>query len=190
MFEKILSGVKVIVFDIDDTLLLWKHNKRWKNNTLAFIPDKEWDAVNKEQNVYEDSESNLVIRDILLSTVNRINEDTYKAKRHNLTGTINSQIRVFALSADTSRYAMINKTRKLMEEYPDDFYEENILGCDTPEQKIKVLDTLRATYYCNPDEILLIDDLQSTLMAADIKGYRAETPQGIMNEWIIRTGLF
>ncbi len=190
MFEKILSGVKVIVFDIDDTLLLWKHNKRWKNNTLAFIPDKKWDAVNKEQNIYEDSESNLVIRDILLSTVNRINEDAYKAKRHNLTGTINSQIRVFALSADTSRYAMINKTRRLMEEYPDDFYEENILGCDTPEQKIKVLDTLRTTYYCNPDEILFIDDLQSTLMAADIKGYRVETPQGIMNEWIIRTGLF
>lgn len=40
MFEQILSGVRVIVFDIDDTLLLWKHNKRWKNNTLAFIPEK------------------------------------------------------------------------------------------------------------------------------------------------------
>lgn len=77
-----------------------------------------------------------------------------------------------------------------MKEYPDNFYKENILICDTPEQKIKFLDTLRATYDCNPDKILLIDDLQSTLMAADIKGYRVETPQGIMNEWIIRTGLF
>lgn len=191
MFEQILSGVRVIVFDIDDTLLLWKHNKRWKNNTLAFILEKEWDAVNKKQDVYEDTESNLVIKDILLTTVNKINKDTYKTyKEYNLAEAISRQIKVFALSADTSKYAMQNKTNKLMKEYPDNFYKENILICDTPEQKIKFLDTLRATYDCNPDKILLIDDLQSTLMAADIKGYRVETPQGIMNEWIIRTGLF
>lgn len=191
MFEQILSGVRVIVFDIDDTLLLWKHNKRWKSNTLAFIPDKEWDAVNKKQDVYEDTECNLVIKDILLTTVNKINKDTYKTyKGYNLAEVISRQIKVFALSVDTSKYAMQNKTNKLMKEYPDDFYEENILGCNTPEQKIKVLDTLRATYDCNSDEILLIDDLQSILMAADNKGYRVETPQGIMNEWIIRTGLF
>ena len=155
------------------------------------IVEKEWDAVNKKQDVYEDTESNLVIKDILLTTVNKINKDTYKTyKEYNLAEAISRQIKVFALSADTSKYAMQNKTNKLMKEYPDNFYKENILICDTPEQKIKFLDTLRATYDCNHDEILLIDDLQSTLMAADIKGYRVETPQGIMNEWIIRTGLF
>lgn len=126
-----------------------------------------------------------------MTTVNKINKDTYKTyKEYNLAEAISRQIKVFALSADTSKYAMQNKTNKLMKEYPDNFYKENILICDTPEQKIKFLDTLRATYDCNPDKILLIDDLQSTLMAADIKGYRVETPQGIMNEWIIRTGLF
>lgn len=193
MFENLLKGIKIIVFDIDDTLLLWNHSKRWDDSystcKKSFIDDDKWDSLNREQDVYSDIESNLVIRDILLSTVNRINEDVYKAKRHNLTGIMNSQMRVFALSADTSRYAMINKTRKLMEEYPDNFYGENILSCNTPEQKIKVLDEICAIYDYNPDEILFIDDLQSTLMAADNKGYRVETPQNIMNEWVKRTGL-
>ena len=191
MFEKLVSGIKVIVFDIDDTLLLWKTNKRWKDNTLAFIPDKEWDAANKEQNVYEDAEPNLVIRDVLLSTVNEINKNVYKTyKGHNLTEAISRQIKVFALSADTSKYAMQNKTNKLMKEYPDNFYEENVLGCDTPKQKIKVLDAFCTAYGCTPDEILLIDDLQSTLEEADRLGYRVGTPQGVMHEWIACTGLF
>lgn len=142
MFKSLLKNIKVIVFDIDDTLLLWIHDKRWEDETLkikrAFTPDEKWNAVNKEKYVYEDTLINLAIRDGLLPIVNEINQKVYKTyKKDGLKEIIDKQIKIFALSADTSKYAMQNKTDRLMSVYPGDFYEENILCCDAPEQKIK-----------------------------------------------------
>lgn len=184
MFDQLLKGIKIVVFDIDDTLLLWEHNKRWKDKTLeikrAFIPDNEWDALNITTDVYKDVQINYAIKGGLLKTINQINKNIYK-------NSTSAQIKVFALSADTSTYAMHNKINKLTAEFPDDFYRENILYCDTSQQKIIVLNTLCNIYNYKANEILLIDDLQSTLMEADSKGYRVESLQNIMNEWIINT---
>lgn len=175
MFEELLKGIKVVVFDIDNTLLIWPHNKKGYDSkdckARAFIPDEYWDIENACQNVYEcaifNTAAEQFIKEILL--YNKNNKLAAKG--------------IYTLSADACSFSMINKKACLETKMPEAFNSNNVLWC-VEYEKNQTLDVLCAKHKCLPEQVLLIDDSINILSKADKKGYSILSISELMQIYI------
>lgn len=176
MFEGKIRGFKAIVFDIDDTLLIWNSYKDWYDTNLgiarSFIADEEWDLKNGLEDVYAKTQVNIAAK-AFIKEVMQYNKDNKFATKE-----------IYALSADDSTFAMINKSHRLKEDMPEVFNEDNILWCSKPEDKIHKLDILCAMLECTTEQILIIDDTQSVLIEADKNRYGIMSTSELMQTYI------
>lgn len=78
MFEGKIRGFKAIVFDIDDTLLIWNSYKDWYDTNLgiarSFIADDEWDLKNGLEDVYAKTQVNIAAK-AFIEEVMQYNKD-------------------------------------------------------------------------------------------------------------------
>lgn len=153
--KSIIEKAKVIVFDIDDTLLLSNSVKRY--NGYTYVEDSRWNIENATSNYYKDSEAPIG----MLQLAELLKPYIELGLKH-----------IYALTSDSSTFAFINKSNRLREVYRDVFSYDNVLFVNNSNEKVEILECLYKRHEdTKRTEILLIDDKLETLSLADKQGY-------------------
>lgn len=149
-----LSGIKAVFFDFDDTLAIQDHEFEIVNY---------WEKVwAQPDNVYDESVMpNEGIRLFL--------EELSGVAKYCITWADNSLV-------VEVKQAWLDKN------FPGEF--KKTICTATPEEKIRVMQVYASVFGLEPEEILFVDDLWSTIVMAKKAGFVVMTPQEIMNSII------